>query len=97
MVARSSFPTLFPISGITIVAAFWNYIDIRAGGGIVVLRPSTDPIQLNKANQEIRQHFVDMSEFNATWIFVVSWNQVAYFPMGDLVWFLLMSLYLHIT
>ena len=62
-----------------------------------MLRPSTDPIQLNKAHQEIRQHFVDMSDFNATWIFVVSWNRVAYFSMGDLVWFLLMSLYLHIT
>ena len=97
MVRRSSFPMLFPIPGITIVATFWNYIDIRASGGNVMLRPSTDPIQLNKASQEIRQHFVDMSGFNATWIFIVSWNRVAYFSMGDLVCFLLMSLYLHIT
>ena len=79
------------------MATFWNYIDIRGDRGNVVLRPSTDPTQLNKASQEIRQHFVDMSDFNATWIFVVSWNGVAYFRMGDLVWFLFTSLYLHIT
>ena len=83
-----SFPVPFPIPrpGLSIVAAFWNYIDIRRGGGDVILRPSTDPIQLNKASQEIRQHFVDMSDFNATWIFIVSWKRVAYYLEGNLVW-----------
>lgn len=71
------------------MAPFWNYIDITArgnDGGNVFLRPSTDPIDLNKASQEIRQHFVDMSDFTATWTFVVSWSRVAYYSQGDLVW-----------
>ena len=68
------------------MAAFWNYIDIRNGGGDVILRPSTDPDQLNKASQEIRHHFIDMNDFNATWIFIVSWKRVAFYSRGNLVW-----------
>ena len=85
MVARSSIPIPFPSAGITVVAAFWNYIDARVNGSDVYLRPSTDPIDLDKASQEIRRGFSDMPDFTATWVFVVSWSRVAYYPMGDLV------------
>ena len=84
MVTNST-PIPFPTGHFTVVATFWNYIDTRANGGDVYLRPSTDPSDLNKASQEIRENFVDMPDFSATWIFVVSWSRVAYYPMGDLV------------
>lgn len=85
MIGRSSsFPRQFPASSFAIVATFWNDIDIRANSSNVYLRPSSDPIDLNKANQEIRQHFVDMSYFTATWTFIVSWSRVAYYPQGNL-------------
>lgn len=87
MIGRSSsFPHQFPASSFAIVATFWNDIDIRTNSSNVYLRPSSDPIDLSKASQEIRQHFVDMSYFTATWTFIVSWSRVVYYPQGNLVW-----------
>jgi len=87
MVMNSSIPDPFPARDIMVVATFWNDIVTLGDRGDVFLRPSNDPTDLNKASLEIRQHFVDMSEFSATWIFVVSWNRVAYYRQGNLVWF----------
>ena len=80
----SHMPRSFPALGITVVSAFWNDIDIAENGDVYV-RPSTDPEDLNKASQEIRESFVDMSDFSATWVFVVSWREVPYYSQGTLV------------
>ncbi|XP_065910282.1 uncharacterized protein [Dysidea avara] len=79
----SHMPRSFPALGITVVSAFWNDIDIAENGDVYV-RPSTDPEDLNKASQEIRESFVDMSDFSATWVFVVSWREVPYYSQGTL-------------
>ena len=80
------FPLPFPANGDSIVAAFWNNIDITGiNGGNVFMRPSNNSEDLAKASQEIKKSFPDLPKFTAKWIFVVSWQAVAYFHQGDKV------------
>ena len=80
------FPFGFPTKGDSIIAMFWNYIDITGmDGGNIFMRPSTDSADLNKASQEIKESFPDLSNFTAKWTFIVSWQAVAYFHQGDKV------------
>ena len=82
--SNSHVPRSFPALGVSVVSAFWNDIDISDTGDVYV-RPSTDPEDLNKASQNIREAFVDLSDFNATWVFIVSWREVPYYSQGTLV------------
>ena len=77
-------PRPFPALGFSVVSAFWNDIDTSLNGD-VYLRPSTDPEDLNKASQEIRDAFLDLRDFNASWVFVVSWREVPHYSQGSLV------------
>ena len=69
------------------MAAFWNNIDITdmMNGGNVFMRPSNNSKDLTKASQEIKKSFPDLPKFAAKWIFVVSWEAVAYFHRGNKV------------
>ncbi|MBN3286099.1 SNED1 protein, partial [Polyodon spathula] len=75
-------PNLFPLpTPHTIIAPFWTDLDNRVSG-IVSYRESNDPQLLQRATQDINRyyHFLD---FNATWVFVATWDKVPYFSSPE--------------
>ncbi|XP_039862472.1 alpha-tectorin-like isoform X6 [Simochromis diagramma] len=76
----SSFsPQLFPMYGSRdIIAPFWTDLDNR-GNGQIYYNQYTSGSVLQQATQDINQYFPGLN-FNANWVFVATWYQVAYFP-----------------
>lgn len=83
-------PEAFPLTdGRAFVAPFWA--DVHNGiRGEIYYRESTDPELLRRASKDIRKHFKDMSSFSATWVFIVTWEEVTFYggssttPVGAL-------------
>ena len=46
---------------------------------MVWYRESTDPGMLDRASQEIRTYFPEFFRFQATWVFIATWDHVAFF------------------
>ncbi|KAM9316464.1 sushi, nidogen and EGF-like domain-containing protein 1 [Gastrophryne carolinensis] len=75
-------PVAFPISGDRrVVAAFWADVDNRRGGD-VFYRETEDPRVLNRANKDVSSYFPELSDFNATWVFIATWYRVTFYG-GD--------------
>nr|XP_055041672.1 uncharacterized protein LOC129429173 [Misgurnus anguillicaudatus] len=71
-------PYSFPAhGGIDIIAPFWTDIDNRFNG-VISYRQYTSGSVLTQATQDINQYFPDLS-FSASWVFVATWDRVAYF------------------
>ncbi|NXJ78918.1 TECTA protein, partial [Trogon melanurus] len=72
-------PEAFPLAdGRAFIAPFWA--DVHNGiRGEVYYRESTDPELLRRASKDIRKHFKDMASFSATWVFVVTWEEVTFY------------------
>lgn len=72
-------PEAFPLTdGRAFVAPFWA--DVHNGiRGEIYYRESTDPELLRRASKDIRKHFKDMSSFSATWVFIVTWEEVTFY------------------
>ncbi|XP_051959511.1 uncharacterized protein LOC127627216 isoform X41 [Xyrauchen texanus] len=69
-------PYYFPAKGNQdIIAGFWTDLDNRRG--VVSYQQYTNGSVLTHATQDIKQYFPDLS-FNATWVFVATWDKVAY-------------------
>ncbi|XP_051524022.1 sushi, nidogen and EGF-like domain-containing protein 1 [Myxocyprinus asiaticus] len=69
-------PFSFPAKGSQdIIAAFWTDLDNRRG--VVSYQQYTNGSVLTHATQDIKQYFPDLS-LNATWVFVATWDKVAY-------------------
>ncbi|XP_072530588.1 alpha-tectorin-like [Salminus brasiliensis] len=72
-------PYQFPANGgRDLIAAFWTDIDNR-GNGVISYQQYTSGSVLSQATQDINQYFPQL-HFNATWVFVATWDKVAYFP-----------------
>uniref|UniRef100_A0A9J7XJZ9 Uncharacterized protein n=1 Tax=Cyprinus carpio carpio TaxID=630221 RepID=A0A9J7XJZ9_CYPCA len=72
-------PYQFPgYGGVDIIAPFWTDIDNRRTG-VISYRQYTSGSVLTDATQDINQYFPDLS-FSATWVFVATWDRVAYYP-----------------
>ncbi|XP_060720764.1 alpha-tectorin-like [Tachysurus vachellii] len=72
-------PYQFPVNGgRDIIAPFWTDIDNR-GNGVISYQQFTSGSVLTQATQNINQYFPQLS-FSATWVFVATWDRVAYFP-----------------
>ncbi|XP_016101336.1 uncharacterized protein [Sinocyclocheilus grahami] len=75
----SYFPYQFPgYGGEDLIAPFWTDIDNR-GNGFISYRQYSSGSVLTEATQDINQYFTDLS-FSATWVFVATWDRVAYYP-----------------
>lgn len=72
-------PVRFPIATYALIAVFWVDIDIRNGGGYIWYRQTTDVSTLQTATTEIRTHLTGMSSFQATMVFIATWEDVAFF------------------
>ncbi|XP_057213803.1 alpha-tectorin-like [Triplophysa rosa] len=78
----SSFsPYAFPAyGGKDIIAPFWTDIDNRENG-VISYQQYTSGDVLTQATQDINQYFPDLS-FSASWVFVATWDRVAYYPIS---------------
>ncbi|XP_065327650.1 alpha-tectorin-like [Pelmatolapia mariae] len=72
-------PQLFPMYGSRdIIAPFWTDLDNR-GNGQIYYNQYTSGSVLQQATQDINQYFPGLN-FNANWVFVATWFEVAYYP-----------------
>ncbi|XP_062583115.1 protein mesh-like [Saccostrea cucullata] len=72
-------PDPFPLDGDRrLLTPFWADVDTTKGGH-VRYRETTDPNILDKASHEIKAYFPDFSRFHAAWVFIATWDNVAFF------------------
>lgn len=72
-------PESFPLTdGRAFIAPFWA--DVHNGiRGEIYYRETMDPAILARATKDIRKHFKDMGAFSATWVFIVTWEEVTFY------------------
>uniref|UniRef100_A0A673NDR0 NIDO domain-containing protein n=1 Tax=Sinocyclocheilus rhinocerous TaxID=307959 RepID=A0A673NDR0_9TELE len=71
-------PYQFPAyGGKDLIAPFWTDIDNR-WNGVISYQQYTSGSVLTQATQDINQYFPDLS-FSASWVFVATWDRVAYY------------------
>ncbi|XP_049569232.1 alpha-tectorin isoform X8 [Orcinus orca] len=72
-------PESFPLTdGRAFIAPFWA--DVHNGiRGEIYYRETTDPVILKRATKDIRKYFKDMATFSATWVFIVTWDEVTFY------------------
>lgn len=67
----------FPINGShKMIAPFWTDISIASEGSLWY-RTSTDSSILQKGTRDIRTVFPSLNTFSATWVMIVTWDDVA--------------------
>ncbi|XP_033733509.1 mucin-like protein [Pecten maximus] len=72
-------PAPFPLNDHrSIVSPFWADVDIR-NGGTVWYRETTAPDILQLATNEIRLYNPDQLYFHASWVFIPTWDNVAFY------------------
>ncbi|XP_035658101.1 sushi domain-containing protein 2-like [Branchiostoma floridae] len=72
-------PDSFPLGdGRRLIAPFWCDVDTN-NGGFVMYRETTDTSILERATTDITSAFPDQPNFRATWVFVATWHEVAYY------------------
>ncbi|XP_051769722.1 pancreatic secretory granule membrane major glycoprotein GP2-like isoform X1 [Ctenopharyngodon idella] len=73
-------PYSFPANGSQdIIAGLWTDLDNHARG-VVSYHQYTNGSVLARATQDINNHFPNLT-FNASWVFVATWDEVPYFSM----------------
>ncbi|XP_024607712.1 alpha-tectorin isoform X8 [Neophocaena asiaeorientalis asiaeorientalis] len=72
-------PESFPLAdGRAFIAPFWA--DVHNGiRGEIYYRETMDPVILKRATKDIRKYFKDMATFSATWVFIVTWEEVTFY------------------
>uniref|UniRef100_A0A3B3ZZJ3 NIDO domain-containing protein n=1 Tax=Periophthalmus magnuspinnatus TaxID=409849 RepID=A0A3B3ZZJ3_9GOBI len=73
----------FPMSGpIDIIAPYWTDLDNRKIGNVTYNQYTSGPV-LKQATSDINKYF-PIYNFEASWVFVATWHEVAYYPnFGD--------------
>lgn len=66
-----------------IIAPFWTDLDNR-GNGQIYYNQYTSGSVLQQATRDINQYFPGLN-FNANWVFVATWFEVAYYPTSGTV------------
>uniref|UniRef100_A0A665WKI9 Si:ch211-39f2.3 n=1 Tax=Echeneis naucrates TaxID=173247 RepID=A0A665WKI9_ECHNA len=88
-------PVRFPIHGNRdIIAPFWTDLDNR-GNGYVLYNQYTSGSVLQQATRDINTYFPGL-QFTASWVFVASWYQVAYYPTTGTVSHFVLNWKVHI-
>ncbi|XP_076091868.1 protein mesh-like isoform X1 [Mytilus galloprovincialis] len=72
-------PSPFPLaSNKRLVAPYWADID-TSNGGIIWYRETTNSTLLQKASEEIQRLFPKQYNFKASWMFIGTWKEVAFY------------------
>ncbi|XP_073684046.1 uncharacterized protein [Garra rufa] len=75
-------PYSFPSNGSQdIIAGLWTDLDNRVKG-VVSYQQYTNGSVLTNVTQDINTYFPNLN-FNASWVFVATWNKVAYFNLTN--------------
>ncbi|KAJ8300970.1 hypothetical protein KUTeg_022489 [Tegillarca granosa] len=75
-----SFPPATESENRPIIAPFWADVDIqRIPNGSVYYRQTINATLLKRASEEIRNYFISQRLFTATWMFVVTWEDVGFY------------------
>ncbi|XP_026077949.1 nidogen-1-like isoform X2 [Carassius auratus] len=75
-------PYSFPARGSQdIIAGLWTNLDNRQRG-VVSYQQFTSGNVLTRANRDINTHFPNLT-FTASWVFVATWDKVAYFNLTN--------------
>ena len=61
-----------------LITPFWDDMDTR-NGGTALYRESIDPVLLDRATKDVRRAFLNHQRFSASWIFIATWDRVAFF------------------
>ena len=80
-------PQPFPkINNLVVLAPFWADIDTSrcTQSCRIWYRESTHTRYLNKATSEVRRYFPVMNHFTASWTYIVTWDNVAFFGASAL-------------
>ncbi|CAG2215769.1 unnamed protein product [Mytilus edulis] len=81
---RTYTPSPFPLeSKRRLIAPYWADIDTR-NGGIVWYRETTNITLLQKASDEIQAIFAEHYNFHAAWMFIATWDNVAFYGADDI-------------
>lgn len=76
---ESFIPQEFPLYGlIDIIALFWTDLDNRYRGQVLYNQYTSGTV-LKQATNDINQYF-SHHKFVASWVFVATWSEVAYYP-----------------
>ena len=76
-------PDPFPLGdNRRLISPFWGDVDTR-NGGVVTYRETTDTFILQRATDDIHRAFVDQQRFFATWVFIATWDKVAFFGASE--------------
>ncbi|XP_071482857.1 sushi, nidogen and EGF-like domain-containing protein 1, partial [Diadema antillarum] len=80
---RQYTPAPFPLGGDRrLIAPFWADVDTNRGGRLSfreVLRLGQNEAMFEEADGIIRSAFVDMRQFTSSWLFIATWDRVAFF------------------
>lgn len=72
-------PDPFPIANdARMIAPFWADIDTTRGG-TVWYRETTDAVLLDRATDEVRNNYPNFFRFKASWVFIATWDRVAFY------------------
>ncbi|XP_056114043.1 uncharacterized protein LOC130090616 isoform X3 [Rhinichthys klamathensis goyatoka] len=75
-------PYSFPANGSQdIIAGLWTDLDNHVRG-VVSYHQYTNGSVLTRATQDINNHFPNLA-FSASWVFVATWDKVAYYPISN--------------
>ncbi|XP_056325001.1 uncharacterized protein LOC130238120 [Danio aesculapii] len=75
-------PYLFPANGSQdIIAGLWTDLDNRQRG-VISRNQYTNGSVLTRATQDINNYFPNLN-FTASWVFVATWNKVAYYALTN--------------
>ena len=73
----------FPLSNNRqMIAPYWADVDTRRGGRVWYREASSDAALLMRARNEIRTSLVSQMNFQPTFLFIATWESVAYFIRG---------------
>lgn len=72
-------PSPFPLGGNRkIVAPYWCDIDTRKGGDVWYYETNNQDL-LRNASENIKEIFPGQTNFEAAWVFVTTWDNVAFY------------------
>uniref|UniRef100_A0A3B5KSF1 NIDO domain-containing protein n=1 Tax=Xiphophorus couchianus TaxID=32473 RepID=A0A3B5KSF1_9TELE len=72
-------PQQFPMNGTRdIIAPFWADLDNRDNGNIYYVQNTSGSL-VQQVTQDINRYFPGLN-FQANWIFIATWHEVAYYP-----------------
>ncbi|XP_035685252.1 sushi domain-containing protein 2-like [Branchiostoma floridae] len=66
------------VDGRRLIAPYWADVDTEEGGH-VMYRETTDSGLLERATVDITAAFPQLPDFRATWVFIATWHDVAYY------------------